>query len=123
MSPEIAGTLQYAGTYLQTPLFVVLGHEGCGAVAAALATKHEGAQFHSRLQALLASIVPGLPDFDPTLSNEEEMSRGVESNVRWAVRQILESPEGLMRRAEGRFRIVGAVYEIETGRVRILPDT
>src|SRR4051794_36481071 len=38
LSPEIAGSLQYAGTHLQTPLFVVLGHEGCGAVGAALAS-------------------------------------------------------------------------------------
>src|SRR4051794_25149981 len=44
LAPEVAGSLQYAGSYLQTPLFVVLGHEGCGAVAAALATKHAGEQ-------------------------------------------------------------------------------
>src|SRR3982750_3705257 len=36
ISPEVMGTLQYAGVHLRTPLFVVLGHEGCGAVAAAL---------------------------------------------------------------------------------------
>src|SRR4051794_33086977 len=41
LSPEVAGSLQYAGSYLRTPLFVVLGHEGCGAVSAALATKYE----------------------------------------------------------------------------------
>src|SRR6476646_3463897 len=52
-SPEVAGSLQYAGSYLQTPLFVVLGHEGCGAVAAALATEHLGEQFRSRVQLLL----------------------------------------------------------------------
>src|SRR6185503_6081701 len=28
LSPEVAGTLQYAGRHLRTPLFVVLGHEG-----------------------------------------------------------------------------------------------
>ncbi|HYV39394.1 MAG TPA: carbonic anhydrase, partial [Gemmataceae bacterium] len=38
LSPEIAGSLQYAGAHLQTPLFMVLGHEHCGAVGAALAT-------------------------------------------------------------------------------------
>ena len=119
--PEVAGSLQYAGSYLQTPLFVVLGHEGCGAVAAALATKHEGEQFRSRVQLLLASIVPGLPEFDSQLSPEEQLSRAVESNVRWTVRQILDSPEGRARVAEGRMKIVGAVYEIETGRVRFLP--
>ncbi len=120
-SPEIAGTLQYAGAHLETPLFVILGHEGCGAITAALATKLEGAQFRSRLQLLLANIVPGLPDLDPTLSPEEQASRAVESNVRWTIRQILDSPEGQARMAEGRTQIVGAVYEIETGRVRILP--
>jgi carbonic anhydrase len=121
LSPEIAGTLQYAGVYLETPLFVVLGHEGCGAIAAALATKHEGELFRSRVQLLLASILPGLPDFEPTLSPEEQVSRAVESNVRWTVRQILDSPEGQARAAEGRMKVVGAVYEIETGRVRFLP--
>src|SRR5258708_6435783 len=49
LSPEVAGSLQYAGAHLQTPLFVVLGHEGCGAVDAALATKYEGAQHRSRI--------------------------------------------------------------------------
>lgn len=122
LSPEIAGSLQYAGSYLETPLFVVLGHEGCGALSAALATKHKGEQFRSRVQLLLASIVPGLADLDSQLSHQDQLSRAVEGNVRWAVRQILDSPEGQARAAEGRKKIVGAVYEIETGRVRFLPE-
>jgi carbonic anhydrase len=121
LSPEISGTLQYAGSYLETPLFVILGHEGCGAITAALATKHEGAQFRSRVQVILANILPGLPELDPTLAPEEQASRAVEGNVRWTVRQILDTPEGKARTAEGRMKIVGAVYEIETGRVRFLP--
>ena len=121
LSPEVAGSLQYAGSYLQTPLFVVLGHEGCGAVAAALATKHEGEQFRSRVQLLLASIVPGLPEFDSQVTPEEQLSRAVEGNVRWTVRQILDSPEGRVRAAEGRLKIVGAIYDIETARVEFLP--
>jgi carbonic anhydrase len=121
-SPEIAATVQYAGTYLATPLFVILGHQGCGAITAALGTKHEGHQFRSRVQALVSRIIPGIPDFDPTLSPEEEASRAVESNVRWTVHQILDSPEGRERVAEGQMKIVGAIYEIETGHVRFLPD-
>jgi carbonic anhydrase len=120
LSPEVAGSLQYAGSYLQTPLVVILGHEGCGAIGAALATKHNGEQFRSRVQLLLESVVPGLPDFDPGLPPEERLSRAVESNVRWTVRQILESPEGQARVAEGWMKIVGAVYDLETGRVRFL---
>jgi carbonic anhydrase len=121
LSPEVAGSLQYAGSHLQTPLFMVLGHEGCGAVQAALATKYGGAQHRSRIQILVDSILPALPEFDPQLSPEERLARAVESNVRWTVRQILNTPEGKARLAEGRMKIVGAIYEIETGRVRFLP--
>jgi len=120
LSPEIAGSLQYAGSYLQTSLFVVLGHEGCGAVGAALATALGGTQFRSRVQLLLESITPGLPDLDFHLSAQEKLSRAVEANVRWTVRRILESPEGQARIAEGRMKVLGAIYEIETGRVRFL---
>jgi carbonic anhydrase len=122
LSPEVAGSLQYAGSYLQTPLFVVLGHEGCGAIAAALATKHEGEQFRSRVQLLLSSIVPGLPECDSQHTPDEQLSRAVEGNVRCTVRQILDSPEGRARVAEGRLKIVGAIYDIETGRVKFLPS-
>jgi carbonic anhydrase len=122
LSPEVAGTLQYAASHLQTPLFMVLGHEGCGAIAAALAAKHEGEQFLSRIRTLLASILPGVPEFETTLSPPERLSRAVESNVRRTVRLVLDSPEGQAGVAEGRMGIVGAVYELETGRVRLLPQ-
>jgi len=62
VSPEIAGVLQYAATHLQTPLFVVLGHQGCGRFSAALATKHEGTQHGSRIQILVDTIAPALPE-------------------------------------------------------------
>jgi carbonic anhydrase len=48
------------------------------------------------------------------------LARAVEANVRWTMRQILETPEGRERQAEGRVKLVGAIYEIETGRVRFL---
>jgi carbonic anhydrase len=121
LSPEVAGSLQYAGSHLHTPLFVVLGHEGCGAIGAALAAKHQGIEFRSRIQKLLENIMPTLPNWEAGLSSEERLTRAVENNVRWTVRQILDSPEGQAQVAEGRMKIVGAVYEIETGRVRLLP--
>ena len=55
ISPEVMGTLQYATVHLHTPLFVVLGHEGCGAVQAALAVKLHGAQERARITLLLES--------------------------------------------------------------------
>lgn len=122
ISPEVLGSLQYAAVHLQTPLFVVLGHEGCGAVRAALDAIHRGAQERSRIQRLLDNIIPGLAAIEPGLAPEEELQRGVETNVRWSMRQLLATPEARARAAEGRLRLVGAVYEIGTGRVRFLDD-
>src|SRR5690349_24234790 len=47
LGPSILGTLQYAATHLHTPLFVVMGHDGCGAVGAAIDWKFHGAS-HKR---------------------------------------------------------------------------
>ena len=120
VSPEIAGSLQYAGRHLRTPLFVVLGHSNCGAVAAAVDTRLRGTQQHSRIQLLVDCIQPGLADLDVQLDPEVLLARAVEANVRWSMRQILDTPEGRERQAEGRVKLVGAIYDIETGRVRFL---
>jgi carbonic anhydrase len=89
---------------------------------AALATKHQGAQFRSRIQALVDSILPALPDDDPQLPTAERLARAVKSNVRSVVQRIKDSAEGQPRRTEGRMKILGAVYDIATGRVRWLPE-
>ena len=120
VSAEVAGTLQYAGIHLRTPLFVVLGHEGCGAVKAALAAKFQGAQAASRIEVLLQSILPGLDGVAPGLPAAEQLRAGVEANVRWTLRQILDSPEGRARQVEGKTKLVGAVAELSTGVVRFL---
>ena len=62
LSPEVAGSLQYAALHLRTSLFVVLGHEGCGAVDAALAGIRGADQQPTRIAALLENITPGLRD-------------------------------------------------------------
>jgi carbonic anhydrase len=120
LSLEIAGSLQYAGRHLQTLLFVVLGHTNCGAVAAAIEARLRGTRQHSRIQLLVECILPGLEDVDPQLTSEAMLAQAVEANVRWTMRQILETPEGRERQVEGRVKLVGAIYVIETGRVRFL---
>lgn len=120
LGPSIAGTLQYAGTHLHTPLFVVLGHEGCGAVQAAVAEKFHGARHRSRIRLLLKNIAPALDALDTTLPPEALLSAAVEANVRWTIRQVLDTPEGRARTARGDIRLVGAVYALDSGRVRFL---
>src|SRR5437762_1378941 len=78
LSREIGGSLQYAASELGTPLFVVLGHDGCGAVKAALDTKYEDTQHSPRMQILVANILAGLADFDRQLSSQELLAVAVE---------------------------------------------
>jgi carbonic anhydrase len=120
MSPEVAGSLQYAGTHLKTQLFMVLGHEDCGAVKAALAAKFQGARERSRIQLLLQHLLPALDGIDPQLPHQQQIACAVEANVRWTMRQVFDTPEGRQRMAEGRMKLVGAVWDIVTGRVRLL---
>lgn len=61
-----------------------------------------------------------LAKLDPQLTPEAMLAQAVEANVRWSMRQIVETPEGRERQAEGSVKLLGAIYEIETGRVRFL---
>ena len=120
VSPEVAGSMQYAGVHLKTPLFVVLGHENCGAVKAALDLKFSNVREPARIELLVQNILPSLEHVDEHAEPAAQVASAVEANVRWAMRRIAESPEGRARAAEGRYLLVGAIFEISTGRVRFL---
>lgn len=120
LGSAILGTLQYAGSQLNTQLFVVLGHEGCGAVEAAIAAKFHGAQHLSRIDVLLENVVHALDGLDAKQPAAELLHQGVEANVRQAVRDLLATPEVQVRLATSGMKLIGAVYDLESGRVRFL---
>jgi carbonic anhydrase len=121
LGPSIEGTLQYASLHLHTPLLLVLGHEGCGAVEAAIAGRFHGVLHDRRIALLLQEMDPALDRLDQTLPAEALLGAAVEANVRWSLRQVIESPEWKARMTRGdAVKAVGAVYEISTGRVRFL---
>ena len=122
VGPETLGSMAYAFEHLHTPLFVVLGHENCGAVRAALETKVHGAKHHERLAPLLNEILPNLEGVDPTQSFESQMRYAVEANVRLELRQLAATPAGRAALDEGRIHLAGAIYELATGRVRFLEE-
>jgi len=117
VSVDEAGSMEYAAVHLGTPLVVVLGHESCGAVTAALGSFEDEPE---ELVSLMLKIRPALAEVDRSLPRKEQVRIGVEANVRLAMRQIREIAEREKRPVEDRMKIVGAVYELETGRVRIL---
>lgn len=116
--PEIA-SLEYAAEHLDVPLFVVVGHQKCGAVSATIEAGQDAAPGH--LPSLVNLIRPavqastGLPG--------DRVANAVRLNVENVVRQLRESQpvlEGMC--AKGRIRVVGAVYSLDTGKVAWLPD-
>jgi carbonic anhydrase len=117
VSDDEAGSIQYAAVHLDTPLVVVLGHEGCGAVTAALGSVEDEPE---ELVSLMLKIRPALAGIDRSLAKEEQVHAGVEANVHLAVSQLREIAERESRPLADRMKVVGAVYELETGRVRIL---
>src|SRR4029077_7383812 len=92
ISSGVAGSIQYAYQHLGTSLLVVLGHEGCGAVKAALAAKFNRAKHPERIRQLVGFLEPGLECIDPGQSAAEQLEAGVEANVRWSMQQILRTP-------------------------------
>jgi carbonic anhydrase len=121
IAPGVAGSIQYAYQHLGTSLLVVLGHESCGAVKATLAAKFHRAKHPERIQQLVELIEPGLKKINPTLSAAKQLEVAVEANVRWSMHQVIRARETRQAfRREGNVLIVGAVYELSTGKVRWL---
>ena len=117
---EILGTLQYAAMHLQTPLFVVLGHERCGAVKAAIASKFQRAAHESRIAMLLENIFPALDQLEGTEPADALLRSAVEANVRHTIEELRATPEAKALLAIGEMKLIGAVYDLKSGRVRFL---
>jgi carbonic anhydrase len=122
LGPSIMGTLQYAAAHLKTPLFVVLGHDHCGAVHAAIESRFHGATHKSRIEILLENILPALENLDGKQPPESLLESAVEANVRHTIRQLLDTPEAREKMSDSSMMLVGAIYDIESGTVRFLEN-
>lgn len=112
---DVAASVEYAVLHTGAQLILVLGHEECGAVTAALSDYHREAL---PIQYLLKQIVPALGDL-PRNTEPATVSAGVDRNVRQSVLELRSLP--CFRNQPG-ILIQGAVYEIKTGRVRLVAD-
>jgi carbonic anhydrase len=119
---DVIGSLQYAVAHLHTPLFVVMGHENCGAVTAAVEEMLGKAEDLQHIEALISLIKPGLSKLDFSLDRPTLIQAAVEANVRWSMQQLLALPGAAKATREKSVTLVGAVYELNSGRVRFLDD-
>lgn len=118
---DLIGSMEFGTKLAGARLIVVLGHTHCGAVMGAI----DGAEMGNLTQTL-SNIKPAIAEVsytqgERTSANEDFVMRVTEANVRRTVREIKGRSQvisDLVR--QGDLRVVGAVYELESGRVRWL---
>jgi carbonic anhydrase len=120
VSTDVVGSLQYAGAHLHVPLLIVLGHEGCGAVSAALEAVRGKAHEPRYIEALTRLIQPGIAGVDAGLPWEKQVNAAVKANVRWSMKQLGEIPEAKAALETKRIKMVGGIYDLDTGQVALL---
>lgn len=112
------GSLEYAVAELNVPLVVVMGHERCGAVAAAVAVVERGATFPGSIGRMVEPIVPAV--LDARRQNAPDLlDASVRLNVSRTVGRLREFSEPMIldRIKAGKLRIVGARYDLDDGKV------
>lgn len=114
----VTGSLEYGPAELGAPLLVVLGHQRCGAVTAAVNSFREGA----RLPGHLADMARDLrAPYEEARRKGTPPEQSVEETVRAQTRQTVAGlrSDRLLRPlvTAGRLRVVGAYYSLDTGEV------
>lgn len=118
---DILGSMEFASAVAGTRVILVLGHENCGAIKGAI----DGVEM-GNLTATLANIRPAVEHFsdytgEKRSTNPEFVQMVAEQNVRNTVADIrADSPILREREERGELIVVGAMYDMESGRVSFL---
>lgn len=115
----VLGTLEYGAGHLMSPLIVVMGHKKCGAVAAACDVVVKGAKLEGAIAKMVEPILPvalQIGAADPDLVLKTVMNNA----VRGAELILTDSPEISKLVAEGKVRVIAAIYDIEAGNVEFM---
>jgi carbonic anhydrase len=115
VSPEVLGSLEYAVAVLNTPLVMILGHERCGAVTAAV--KNE--RLSNNVSALVKAIAPAISKVKD--KDGDLIERAVVANVHYQIEQLKQNSVILSERSlEGKLKVVGGRYDLDSGEVTII---
>jgi len=106
------GSIEYAVEHFGTQLVVVEGHSQCGAVSAALS----GGEVHGHVRAVVDAIKPAIEKAKSQPG--DPLENAVLANVRQIAKRLEDAPPVLADRVKaGKLKIVGACYDLESGRV------
>lgn len=113
------GSIEYAVAVLGVPLIVVLGHERCGAVEAALSVVGKNTIFPGRLNQMIEPILPAaLFARSGGAKGEDLLDAAVRENVKRVVTRLRSSDAVLVEPIRaGRVKVVGARYDLDDGAV------
>jgi carbonic anhydrase len=120
---DILGSLEYATAAVKTPLIVVLGHTGCGAIKGACDHVELG-----NLTSLLEKIQPAVQQEKKHTQRDGKNTQFVNEvamlNVHHSVDRILAESTIINELVNnGKVGIIGAMYNVATGRVEFLEET
>ncbi len=114
----LIGSLEYTVSQLGTRLVMVLGHEGCGAVKAVYKAIETSTPLPSHLSVLEDLMTPGIAG---VVRRKGSMADAIEANVRAAMARLTTAPPVFAAGvASGRVRVVGGVYQLKSGAVKLL---
>jgi len=120
VDPAVIATIQYSIEHLDNKLIIVLGHQNCGAVTAALTPAEKTESEPRELQQLLNRIRPAIETVDSRQDFDRRVAAAVEANVHASVKQLRQVLSIASAIKPKNVRIVGAVYNIDSGQVRFL---
>ena len=111
----VTGSIEYAAEHLHVPLLVVMGHSKCGAVAATVA----GGEVPGHLPSLVQAIQPAVDKAKGQLG--DLLDNAIKANVALVVEQLKSSQPILAHLVhEGKLKVVGARYDLESGAVDVI---
>lgn len=117
LGPEVLGSLEYAVAVLDLPLMVVLGHDSCGAIGAALDSLRTGDSPTGFMRDVVDRVTLGI--FGVREQAMEDTEVAVEEHIRYTTDLLVErSPLLSGRVADGRLGVVGLAYRLAEGSVR-----
>ncbi|MHC1727368.1 MAG: carbonic anhydrase [Syntrophobacteraceae bacterium] len=120
LSPMIMGSIEYAADHLGSPLIVVLGHERCGAVTAAVDSHGEP---HGHVGEILRTIAPAVAEARKLAGGKDKpalIEEAIDSNIKMVSQSLPRQSEILSNlMAQNKLKVVSAKYFFD-GTVKIL---
>ncbi|MCC5627913.1 carbonic anhydrase [Nostoc sphaeroides] len=111
---EAIGSIEYAVVLLGSPLLMVMGHERCGAVTAAV----QNESLLGDISTFVKAIKPAVEKVKSQPGDAVE--NAVVANVQYQIEQLKRSQLLTEQVRSGKLKIVGGRYDLDTGKVNII---